>query len=189
APGRYTARLAVSGRTLTRPIEVLKDPALPSTDEELMMSTRTQLRIRDALNTTADMVNRIEALREQIEDQTGRTKGKAAAMKALTDLDTRLVAVETRLLSRTDLHSDDKWYVEAYKIYMNLIWLNGVVGSGAGDVAGGAEYRPTDAALAVLDSIEKDLAAAKVEFSAVMEKDVPAFNRSSAANGVTPLVA
>ena len=189
APGRYTARLTVNGRTLTRPIEVLKDPALPSTDEDLTMSTRTQLRIRDDLNATADMVNRIEELRKQIEDQSGRTKGKAAATKALTDLDTRLLAVEMRLLSRTDLHSDDKWYVEAYKVYMNLIWLNGVVGNGAGDVAGGAEYHPTDAALAVLDSIETDLAAAKTEFNAVMEKDVPAFNRSSGAIGMTPLVA
>jgi len=69
-----------------------------------------------------------------------------------------------RLLSRTDLHSDDKWYVEAYKVYMNLVWLNGVVGSGAGDVAGGAEYRPTDASAAVLELIEKDLTAAKGEF-------------------------
>ncbi len=55
----------------------------------------------------------------------------------------------------------------AYKVYMNLIWLNGVVNSGAGDVAGGADYRPTDASVAVLEQIEKDLAAAKAEFEHV----------------------
>jgi len=95
--------------------------------------------------------------------------------------------VELRLLSKTDLHSDDKWYVEAYKIYMNLVWLNGVVGSGAGDVAGGADYRPTDASLEVLEGIDRDLSAARAEFSRVMDQDLPAFNRSASAAGLAPV--
>ena len=186
-PGKYTARLTVNGRSLTRSIEVLKDPAIPSSEDDLAASTRAQIRIRDDITSTADMVNRIEMLRKQIEDQLKSRKGQARAEQALTDLDKKLLAVELRFLSRTDLHSDDKWYVEAYKVYMNLIWLNGVVGTGAGDVAGGAEYRPTDASLAVLEMIEKDLAAAKGEFTSVMERDVPAFNRSTGSNGLTPL--
>jgi hypothetical protein len=87
-----------------------------------------------------------------------------------------LRTVECDLLSRTDLHSDDKWYVESYRVYMNLIWLSGEVGSGAGDVAGGADYQPTDASVAVLAKIERDLAAAKTAFTALVQKDVPAFN-------------
>jgi hypothetical protein len=188
APGEYTARLRVNGRPLMRPIEVLKDPAIPSTDEDLSASTRAQLRIRGDMSAAAEIVNRVEELRKQIEDQLARTRRKAAAEKALTEMDKKLLAVELRLLSRTELHSDDKWYVEAYKVYMNLVWLNGVIGSGAGDVAGGAEYKPTDASLAVLDMIEQELAAAKADFRTVIEKDVPAFNRSSAANGVAALV-
>ena len=78
--------------------------------------------------------------------------------------------------SRTDLHSDDKWYVEKYKVYMNLVWLSGEVGTGAGDVAGGADYRPTDAQVAVLAEIEKDLAAAMAAFTKLLETDVKAFN-------------
>ncbi len=187
APGRYTARLTVNGRPVTQPIDVLKDPSIPSADDDLAASTRTQIRIRDDMTRAADIVNRIEELRKQIEDQLARAKRKAAAEKALVEMDRKLLAVELRLLSRTELHSDDKWYVEAYKVYMNLVWLNGVVGTGAGDVAGGAEYRPTDASLEVLDTIEKELATAEAEFKTVMEKDVPAFNRSSAANGVTAL--
>ena len=37
--------------------------------------------------------------------------------------------------------SDDKYFQQAYRVYMNLIWLNGEVGPGAGDVAGGADFR------------------------------------------------
>ena len=69
-------------------------------------------------------------------------------------LDKKLFDVELRLLSRTEIHSDDKWYVESYKVYMNLVWLSGEVGTGAGDVAGGAEFRPTDASLGVLAMLE-----------------------------------
>src|SRR5207244_1674844 len=97
------------------------------------------------------------------------------------------MAVELRLLSRSDLHSDDKWYVESYKVYQNLIWLNGVVNSGAGDVAGGADYRPTDASIAVLDTIEKDLTAAKAAFKTAIEMDLPAFNRAAPGIGLAPL--
>ena len=32
---------------------------------------------------------------------------------------------ELHYLSRTEMHSDDKWYVEKYKLYMNLMWLLG----------------------------------------------------------------
>jgi hypothetical protein len=90
-----------------------------------------------------------------------------------------MLNVELRLLSKSDLHSDDKWYVEAYKIYMNLLWLSGEIGSGAGDVAGGADFRPTDASLQMLGTIEEDLAAAQADYNALVNIDVPAFNRAN----------
>ena len=65
--------------------------------------------------------------------------------------------------------SDDKYFVQAYKVYSNLIWLNGAVGTGAGDEAGGADYRPTDAQVAVLEMIEKDLAVARAEYQAMLK--------------------
>jgi len=67
---------------------------------------------------------------------------------------------------------------------MNLVWLSGVVGSGAGDVQGGADYRPTDASLQVLEMIEKDLAAAETGYAALMEREVPAFNRAHASRKI-----
>jgi hypothetical protein len=129
------------------------------------------------MNTAVDLINRLETMRRQIEDQLAANQGKAALEKPLRALDQKLMDVELKLLSRTDLHSDDKWYVEKYRIYMNLIWLSAEVGTGGGDVAGGAEYRPTDAQVAVLAGIEEDLAAAKVAFTAVTTKDVAGFNK------------
>jgi hypothetical protein len=139
------------------------------------------------MSATADMVNAIEVLRKRIEDDLKANAGKSEVERALKDIDQKLLAVELRLVSRTELHSDDKWYVESYKVYQNLIWLNGVVNSGAGDVAGGADHGPTDAAVGVLDGLSKELNAAKVAYRAVMETDVPAFNRTAARLGLRPL--
>ena len=50
-------------------------------------------------------------------------------------------AVEYKLVSKALTASDDKYFVEPYQIYYNLLWLNAEIGPGAGDVAGGASWR------------------------------------------------
>ncbi len=179
-PGKYSVHLTAGGQSSTQPVEILKDPSLPSSDADLAASTAMQVRIRDDMNAAVDLINRLEVMRQQIEDQIKANAGKAALERPLRALDQKLMDVELKLLSRTDLHSDDKWYVEKYRVYLNLVWLSGEVGSGGGDVAGGAEYRPTDASVAVLEGIEQDLAGAKAAFTAVVAKDVAAFNKTMA---------
>jgi hypothetical protein len=180
APGRYTVRLTLGGQAYTRAFDVLTDPKIASSPADLAASTLMQVRIRDDINRTVTMVNRLEIMRKQIEDLLKANAGRKAAEKALGDLDRKMMNVELQLLSQSDLYSDDKWYVEAYKVYLNLLWLGGEVGTGAGDVQGGADYRPTDASVQVLETIEKDLAAAGRDYDTLMEKDVPAFNKANA---------
>jgi len=184
-PGKYTARLTVDGQTVAQPLEVMRDPEITTTDADLGASLAAQIRIRDAMNATADMVNRLEVMRKQIEDKRKSDSTRAEDRAALGELDRKLLDVELLLLSRSDLHSDDKWYVEPFRIYLSLIWLSGEVGTGAGDVAGGAEFRPTDASLAWLADIEKDLAAAKASYKAVMDRELARFNQLV---GVKPAV-
>jgi hypothetical protein len=54
-------------------------------------------------------------------------------------------------------------------------------------VAGGADYRPTDASVAVLEMIEKDLTDAKTAFTALIEKELPAANRALSGKGIPTL--
>ena len=91
-----------------------------------------------------------------------------------------MLDVELIMLSETELHSDDKWFVEAYHTYQNLIWLNGEVGLGAGDVAGGAEYRPTDQSMATLARLEAEIAQARSGLATLGDTVIPEFNREHA---------
>jgi len=179
-PGRYQVRLRAGEEVQTQAFEVLKDPAIPSADADLVLSTATQIRIRDDINATVDLINRLERMRKQIEDRLEASAGRSELVGPLRELDRKMLEVELKLLSRTELHSDDKWYVEAYRVYLNLVWLAGEVGTGASDVAGGADYRPTDAQLATLERLERELAGAQAAFRVLVEQEVPAFNRAMA---------
>jgi photosystem II stability/assembly factor-like uncharacterized protein len=182
-PGKYTVRLTVDGRVLSAPLEIVKDPKIPGSDADLASSLKLQLRIREDVTEAADMVNQIEIVRRELEEvQRGLQAGKdqGAALKDLAAIVDKLVAVEDRLLEPAARLSDDKYYQQAYRVYTNLLWLAGEVGPGAGDVAGGFNFRPTDTSVAVLETIEKDLADARAAYRAVMDKDVPAFWKAKA---------
>jgi photosystem II stability/assembly factor-like uncharacterized protein len=184
APGKYAVRLTVDGQQTSQPFEVAKDPSIPSPDEDLVASTATQVRIRDDIDRTSGMINHLEALRRQVQDQLAASAGKDELEAALRAMEKKLEAVEFLLIEEPLTLSDDKFFVEAYKVYANLIWLNGAVSTGAGDVAGGADFRPTDAQLQVLANLEKDLEAAAERYKTLMDRDVPAFNRT---RGVQPI--
>jgi len=190
APGKYTVKLTVDGESYTQPLEIVRDPSSHASDAELQSAVKLQLRIRDDISTTAGMINNLEWMRKQLDDvqkMLRSDRAKAELLKSVKAMDQKMQDVEYKLVSKALTTSDDKYFIAAYKIYFNLIWLNGEVGTGAGDVAGGADYGPTDTARNLTGMIEKDMAAAKADYRSLIDKDVPAFNRSLAANGVTPL--
>ena len=170
APGKYSVRMTLDGKAVTQPFEVVRDPAIPSTDADLAASTKMQIRVRNDQNEAADMVNELEIMRKRLEVQIAAARGNPAQLKALQDRDKKLLDVELLLITKSDMQSDDKYYQEQYKVYMNVVWFNGVVGLGGGDVAGGADYRPTDASSQILDGIEKDLAAARAAYLKATDK-------------------
>ncbi|HEY3380419.1 MAG TPA: hypothetical protein VGK32_01550 [Vicinamibacterales bacterium] len=182
-PGTYSVRLTVEGRSFTEPLEILKDPKIPGSDADLAASLKLQLRIREAISESADMINEIEILRRELEEvQRGlrARKGQDEAATLVATMTEKLIAVEDRLIEPAARLSDDKYFVQAYRVYMNLLWLNGEVGPGAGDVAGGANFHPTDTSVAVLDTIEKELGAARTAYRELIDKDVPAYRRAMA---------
>jgi photosystem II stability/assembly factor-like uncharacterized protein len=217
-PGKYSVRLTVDGQTLTQPLTLVNDPKSTATDAELEASFKLQLRIRDDITKTAEIVNRIEWTRKQIsviqamlrsegdqdrgsgeekqvstaadkENKDDKTNPNSELLKSLETVDKKMQTVEYKFISPAEALSDDKYYSVADKIYLNLIWLNAEVGTGGGDVAGGVGYGPTDTSQAVLQMIEKDLASAETDYRALMERDVQDFNRFLADHHMTPITA
>ena len=178
APGTYSVTIKSDGHAARQALQVVRGSSLVATDGDLRASTAAQIRIRNAMNDAGDMTNKLEIMRKQIEDHLVADSTNAATAP-LRDLDKKLMDVELRILSRSDLNTDDKWYVEPTKLYLTLIWLSGEIGTGAGDVAGGADFRPTEASMATLASVEKELAATKAAYAKLMT-EVTKFNTTMA---------
>src|SRR5690606_16837771 len=123
------------------------------------------------------VVNRIEIIRKQIEDLLKEHRGMDELEVPLWQLDTVLLGTEHLLVTPQDLRSDEKYFADAYRVYMNLLWLGGAVGMGAGDEAGSADYRPRDVAYEILADQKRQLEEAKVEYRKHVETDIPEFNR------------
>ena len=117
------------------------------------------------------------------------TRKRNDMLAAAEELDGKLQAVEHRLVSRALMNSDDKYFVEPYGVYLNLVWLNSEVGTGGGDVAGSADFAPTDAQLESLKTFETEMSAAESEFQDVLQTVLPAFNRTLETSHVAPLTA
>ena len=179
APGDYTVRFTIDGKTYTQPFKVLKDPAIEASDEDVQTSTTMQLRLRQDITDTSTMVNQMEVWRKQIEDRIKANRFSPEAAE-LQKLDAEILKVEHQLVSRESMMSDDKQFPTKYKVYMNLVWLSGGVGDGAADAGGGADYKPTATQIRVLHEIEADLTAARTAYKQLQTTTLPAFNRSSA---------
>jgi len=178
APGSYQVRLTIDGKAYTQPFQVVKDPAVEASSATLRTSTAMQVHIRADITETSDMVNQMEIWRKQLEDQL--KADSPADAPALKQLNTRILGVEHQLVSEAEMLSDDKYFPEAYKVYMNLIWLSGGVGQGASDEAGGVDYAPTATQVRVLANIDRQLAAARAGFHQLKTTALPAFNKAMA---------
>ena len=179
APGNYTVRFTFNGRQYRQPFEVTRDVTLSATDADLAASTTLQRNIVKAMDEVVDKINRIEIMRMQVEDLRKQHGTNRQLDDALAAIYKRMYDTELHFLSRTEMHSDDKWYVEKYKLYLNLVWLLAEVGGSGGDVAGGVAYKPTDAAMSVFQDRVKDLDAGRAAFDRLMQ-EVAAFNKTHA---------
>src|SRR5206468_11162909 len=114
-PGKYTVKLTVDGQSATQPIEILKDPKVPTSVADLDLSVKLQLRLRDDISAAADMVNTLEVMRKQLEDVTKAYRNdrtREALIKQVAEMDRKLFDVEAKLLEPTQMTSDDKYRSE-----------------------------------------------------------------------------
>ena len=178
--------LHADGKSYKQPLEVVLPPNSHGSEEDLKTLVTLQLKLRDEVSQVATMTNRIEVYRKQLEDQR-KKETRPQALAAMEAIDKKLQDVEFQMISHSDALSDEKYDSEAARLYLNLLWLNLSLGSGTGKYAGGADYAPTDTAVSLAHDLENQLKAVKVQYSRLIEVDVPAYNRSAPALGLPTL--
>ena len=95
-PGSYGVRLQVGDRTLTQSFEIVKDPRLDATQEEMQEQFSFLIRMRDKLTQTHAAVEQIRSVRKQVDEWAGRTNAQPVA-DAAKDLNEKLAAIEGEL--------------------------------------------------------------------------------------------
>ena len=187
APGQYTVRMTVDGQAYTQPLTILRTPDSHAEDAALQSSVRLQLKVRDDITQVSNMTNQLEWMRRQLEDESKANSDKANLLKLIADINRKLEDVEYQLITRADALSDDKYFQTAYNLYQNFLWLNGEIGTGAGDVQGSGDWGATETAIGLVLDLEKTLEKVRGEYKSVMEKDVPAYNKAIEGTALKPL--
>jgi hypothetical protein len=112
---------------------------------------------------------------------------KKELLTAAEGLDKKLQAVESRLVSQALRNSDDKYFVEPYGVYLDLIWLNAEVGTGGGDVAGSADFSPTETQVNLLRAYETEVAEVDSDYHKILRDDFPPFDQALERANLAPL--
>ena len=116
----------------------------------------------------------------------GPDGGTGDLLKAVLAMDKNVQRVEHEFISQELTYSDGKFYVEPFKLYYDLIWLNAEIGPGAGDVAGGAAFPATDTAFELYKKLKQQLQAAVADYDSLTTKDLPTFNQVLLRHGIMP---
>ena len=189
-PGTYTVKLSVDGKELSRTVEVRKDPNSAGTPADIAAASTLSLSLYRDINAAAGMINRIEWSRKQIEAIRKMLKASEAAaadVAAVDEVETKIRAVEDRLLQPTLAEADVKSFRGPLQLYLKLVWLQAESGTGGGDVSGNADFAPTAAELEVYRLLSGQLAEVRRDFEELYAKTIPAFNETVRAKGLPPL--
>lgn len=182
-PGTYTVVLEVEGRTYTQELAVLKDPH----SEGSLADIRAQVDMLEALkrdiDTTAQMINRIELVRRQLYDlqTTLAARSGAGEVGAVLDsVDRRLIDVEEELIQLKVTGTGQDGVRWPAMLVERLSYLAGTVAT--------ADFPPTDQQREVHAVLRERLARARGDLGALLERDLPALNALLRERGLVPVI-
>ena len=98
-PGTYQVWLTVSGQIYNQSFEILKDPRISASQEELEDRFNTLMQIRDKLSETNDAILRVRSIYQQVEEWEKRGEGRSDAIaEAAQTLRGKLSPIEAELI-------------------------------------------------------------------------------------------
>jgi photosystem II stability/assembly factor-like uncharacterized protein len=171
-PGRYQVRLTVGDTTLVEPFEIVKDPRVAANQEDFDAQFELHSQIRDKLSQAHAAIDRIRAVRRQVDGWLERVKGLSngrAIDSAGTRLKQSLDAVEEALVQRKGGGQLDTINYPA-RLVNKLTGLPSVVAA--------ADAVPPQQAYDVFKEIAAQIDEQLAQLDRVMQSEVAAFNQA-----------
>lgn len=181
-PGTYTVTVSLEGGdTLSTTLTVLKDPTSEGTQESIEAQATLQRRIRNAVNATVTLIDRVEALRAELLSLESEARGAApgddptltraqSLQEQLTDLEMKLF--DLRLSGGSAFQDTLRW---PRRLYAQLVSLAGYIG--------GTDFAPTAQAYEVFHVLTAELSTLQAALTEIEATDLAELNRSLEAEG------
>jgi uncharacterized protein (DUF2164 family) len=182
APGKYQAQLTVDDQVYSETFEVLKDPRVSATQEDLEAQLALRLKIRDKLSETHNAINSLRDLRQQVESweqHTRNHKDAQAIADAAKIVKEKLTAIEEELIQVKAKVRQDTLNHPA-KLNAKLAALVGVVSS--------ADAAPTRQIYELFDDLSARIDAQLQQLRQVIETDVAHFSTLIREAGLPALI-
>ncbi len=190
-PGMYDLTLTAAGSSHTGRIEVRADPRQQGvTQEDYEEQARLGLAIRDSVTRVYDALRVVRSVREQLKAFGERMAeaGYPAELRTLADsVGARLAAVEDEL-RQTKNQSDQDNLRYPPRLDQQYLNLYAYVTGGDNYAFGGPDGRPSRGAYERFDELNGEWGVLKARLQAVLETDVPEFNRALQRSGVEGVI-
>lgn len=174
-PGTYHVVLTVADAERTASFQLLKDPRVLATDEDLRAQYEFTCQVRDELSRVNGAINRLRRAKKDVEALKEHASSRPALIEAADQVTQSLIAVEEELIqTRATGRDDDLQYPP--KLNAKIAYL--------GDVAQSGDYAPTAQVRAALASLVSQSEHQLGRLEEVFEKQVSSLNRQAAEAGI-----
>ncbi len=184
-PGFYQVQLKVGDQTLTQPFDLLIDPRVAVSQEDLTAQFDLWLKIKDRLSHMHETVNQLRRVKEQVAawlghlgewDKVDNVKDVIMAGKSL---ESKLAAIEGKLVDTKAKYASERLSSEV-KLNLKLMTLISVVSS--------ADAAPTQQTYDVYEHISTEIEGQLSRYQSLLEEDLPAFNKLLKAGNVPAVI-
>jgi len=179
-PGPYNVTLKVGGEETTQSLEVRKDRNSEGTLADIDTQVTRLLQIRDDMNSVVEMIHKLEWTRKQLYDLKDVHQDDEGIVKAVDDLDKKLLAVEENLVE-TKLTGRGQ---DALRWPSRLVFKLAHLANGIGT----ADFAPTTQQIAVHEMFQKQIGELRQQVETLLSTDVAAFNSMLKEKGIANVV-
>ncbi len=182
-PGAYSVRLEAGEVSETANFQIVPDPRMTATPDEMAEQSAFLLQVRDKISEANKAIVGIRTMREDVSYWTERVAGtdhQRAISDAAEALETRLSAIENELV-QTQWKSSRDALTAPSKLTAKLTSLTS-------NIAGGGEGKPPSQAYAVFESLKSEVDVQLRELESIKQGEMVAFNEAVASAGL-PAVA